>query len=97
MAGDDVFQVGIGVTAGTWHTDGPRTFGDEHLSDGRTVPAEQLPCTWALGHEKTSQGRVLFVPDSDEHQEQGPHDVTLAAGVDFLSEDCRTWHLVKPS
>jgi hypothetical protein len=98
MAGDDIFHVGTDVATGTWHTDGPRTQSQQHYNNGVSVPIAAAPCTWGLGHTKMEQGRQSFTTDDGlpPHQEVDPRDVVIPAGsrVDFISENCRTWHLV---
>lgn len=99
IAGDGTFHVGTDIAPGTYHTDGPRTHNPQRYNNGAVATIQPTPCTWGIGRVGSSGGEDNFRREGGlpPAQDWGPRDVVIPAGnFDFLSFNCRTWHLVKP-
>jgi hypothetical protein len=86
--GDGSYTVGVDISAGRWHTDGPRT---EHAYDAVDGMGTTSKCTWRLGWFDIKFGKPIMIPIA-RNEDSGPADVDLGPqGVTFETRGCKVW------
>lgn len=82
--GDGNYLVGVDVSPGRWHTDGPRT-------ERGHGAVETSKCTWTLGWFDIKFGVPVMLPIA-RNDDSGPADVDLGPdGVTFQTQGCKAW------
>jgi hypothetical protein len=86
MDHDDLYEVGVTIPSGKWHTAGPRRLLGP---DGSPLPAP--PCHWEWRVDLAAEG-------ADATGEAiGPADVEIKpTDRVFKTVGCRPWHLASP-
>lgn len=86
--GDGSYTVGVDVSVGRWHTDGPRS-GHEYDAFSNAVGPPK--CSWRLGWLDFKFGVPKMIPIA-RNDNSGPADVDLGpAGVTFETQGCKVW------
>ena len=85
---DGSYTVGVDISAGRWHTDGPRT---EHAFDALDGLGGTSKCSWRLGWFDIKFGKPIMIPIA-RNDDSGPADVDLGPqGVTFETRGCKVW------
>jgi hypothetical protein len=85
LLGDGTYTIGVDITPGTWHTDGPRT------ERAYGVVQATSRCTWRLGWPEVKDG-VPTMEEINRGEDPGPADVVLGpAGATFETKGCKAW------
>ena len=81
---DGTYVVGVDISPGRWHTDGPRMI--------RTYGVVVSRCVWRLGWPEVKDG----VPTMEEiirKDDSGPADLVLGPyAATFETKGCKAWH-----
>lgn len=86
--GDGSYTVGVDISAGRWHTDGPRT---ERASDAVDDVVGTSKCAWRLGWFDVKFGVPKMIPIA-RSDDSGPADVDLGPdGATFETHGCKVW------
>jgi hypothetical protein len=86
---DGTYTVGVDISTGKWHTDGPRS---ERAYDALDNVVQTPKCAWRLGwiDVRFRAPKMIVIARNDD---SGPVDVNLGPpGVTFETAGCKVWY-----